>query len=158
MPKEIERKFLVKNDRWREEIESSIYMSQAYIRTASGRATIRVRIAGDQAWLTFKGPSSGISRDEFEFPVPVDEAQELIDRLCDTAIVSKVRYIVMHKGYLWEIDVFEGCNEGLVVAELELSSETENFPMPDWIGEEVTSDRRYSSGSLAVSPYSDWGK
>ncbi len=156
MAKEIERKYLVKNEDWRNEIEHSIYMSQAYIRTALGRVTIRIRIAGTQAWLTMKGPSSGISRDEYEYAIPLDEANEIIATMCDTTIVSKMRHIVMHEGRLWEIDEFEGRNQGLIVAELELGSENDEFAKPDWLGEEVSADRRYSSGSLAVTPYADW--
>ncbi len=156
MLKEIERKYLVVNDSWRKEVESSIHMSQAYIRTALGRVTVRVRIAGDCAWLTLKGPSSGISRDEFEYEIPVDEAERIISTLCDTNVISKIRHIVLHDSRLWEVDEYDDRNTGLVVAELEVSSETEEYSIPPWLGEEVSHDRRYSNGSLAVTPYSEW--
>lgn len=156
MLKEIERKFLVNNDGWRQEVESSIHISQAYIRTAFGRVTIRVRIAGDCAWLTLKGPSSGISRDEYEYEIPVEEANKIISTLCDTNVISKTRHIVLHDGRLWEVDEYDDLNTGLIVAELEVSSESDSFNTPPWLGEEVSQDRRYSNASLAVAPYSEW--
>ncbi len=155
MPKEIERKFLVINDSWQNEFDSGVEYRQAYITTA-GRATVRLRTAGDKAFLTLKGPASGASRDEFEYAVPFAEALEMLDKLCDTPVVHKTRYTRQYSGYEWVLDVFHGANAPLVMAEIEFSDVECDFDLPAWAGEEVTGDPRYTNASLSVNPYSAW--
>ncbi len=154
MPTEIERKFLVKSDGWR--TEKGIHLSQGYLSRDKGR-TVRVRIAGETAWLTIKGLTTGISRAEFEYEIPVADAVQLL-KLCDGPIVEKTRHIVDYEGTTWEVDDFHGANAGLVVAEVELDAEDEAFETPPWIGEEVSGDVRYANSSLSVRPFCDWPK
>lgn len=143
MAKEIERKFLVSNG-WRDAVDGSgIEMKQAYLST-DPKATVRVRVAGGDAWLTVKGLTQGIARDEWEYPVPVADACGMIDR-CGTASLSKTRY----RAGRWEIDEFHGALEGLVVAEIELVSADETVDLPAWIGKEVSGDPRYYNSELA---------
>lgn len=150
---EIERKFLVSGD-FRSRASSSSRMVQGYVCSASGR-TVRVRIAGDRAWLTIKGPSRGISRFEWEKEIPVEEGLMLMD-LCEPGVIDKTRFLVEEGGFLWEVDEFHADNEGLVVAEIELSDAGESFPRPDWLGKEVSTDRRYYNSSLCSNPYKNW--
>lgn len=152
---EIERKFLVKPDFWQAAAShEQQYMRQAYICDDESK-TIRVRTAGDKAYLTIKGRARGISRQEFEYPIPVAEGNELINTLA-TATVEKIRHYVYYEQKLWEVDEFKGLNEGLWVAELELASETETFALPPWAGAEVTHDRRYLNSQLVKHPYAQW--
>lgn len=145
MAKEIERKFLV-GENWREAVDGpGVRMRQAYL-SLEPRATVRVRVAGDRAWLTVKGRNDGISRDEWEYPVPVADADAMIDR-CGTAELSKTRY----RSGRWEIDEFHGKFSGLVVAEIELADVSEQPALPAWIGREVSGDVRYYNSSLAAS-------
>jgi adenylate cyclase len=155
MATEIERKFLVLNEGWRAAVVSEKPIVQGYLATA-GRSTVRARIKGDQGFLTVKGRAQGISRAEFEYPIPVEDARAMLDEMAESALVEKVRYEVQQGPHLWELDVFSGANAGLVVAELELASEDESFARPDWLGEEVSEDRRYTNASLARHPYKDW--
>lgn len=150
---EIERKFLLKNDNWREGAVG-VHYKQAYL-NEKGDNTVRVRIEGDKAKLTIKGKSSNISRLEFEYDIPIADAEALFT-LAKTPIVEKYRYKIMYAGNCWEVDEFLGMNRGLVVAEIELESETQSFEKPDWIGMEVSGDKRYTNANLARKPYCEW--
>jgi adenylate cyclase len=154
MPREIERKFLLLNDAWRERTARSRTMSQGYL-AGTERASIRVRIAGDEANLNIKSGGLVASRLEFEYAIPVTEAHELL-ALCAGPIIEKTRHYVEHGGMTWEIDEFEGENAGLVVAELELEREDQAFALPSFIGAEVTHLRRYYNVCLVDHPYSAW--
>lgn len=155
MALEIERKFLVKGD-FRKQVESVTRIMQGYICAEPGR-TVRIRIADDKAFLTIKGPAdaSGMSRYEFEQEVPYSEALEL-QKLCIPGSIEKERFHVNFEGKCWEVDVFYGANEGLVLAEIELSSPDETVILPDWIGKEVTNDKRYYNSKLTKEPYNTW--
>lgn len=157
MGREIERKFLVRNDNWRAEAGHGVPYRQGYLSTEP-KHSVRVRIAAERAFLTIKGPSSGAARDEFEYPIPVGDAAELLDRLCVQPLIEKTRYVVHHAGLKWEIDEFRGANQGLIVAELELKTADQEFAKPDWAAEEVTGDPRYYNLHLVKHPYSEWGK
>lgn len=150
---EIERKFLVSGDGWRHAL--AVYYSQGYLSRAKER-TVRVRIAGDEAFLTIKGISSGASRAEFEYAIPLQDARELLG-LCEQPLIEKYRRRIPFAGYVWEVDEFLGASEGLVVAEIELPSEDAPFTKPDWVGEEVTSDPRYFNSALSINPWRNWG-
>jgi CYTH domain-containing protein len=154
MAKEIERKFLVKRDLWKPRDEGTWY-KQGYLNSQKERV-VRVRIAGTKAMLTVKGLTKGVSRSEFEYPLPVEDAAVLLDQICEQPVIEKHRHKETHGGHTWEIDVFHGENDGLVVAELELTSESEAFERPAWIGEEVSSDPRYFNSNLLKNPYKDW--
>lgn len=149
---EIERKFLVRGEPWRQ-AESRLKMRQGYL-SSGGRATVRVRVGTEMAWLTIKGPATGISREEYEYTIPRADGEAML-ALCDV-IVEKTRHHVQIGDHCWEVDVFEGANAGLVVAEVELDHEDEVFEHPDWLGDEVSFDRRYRNSSLAKRPYSTW--
>lgn len=154
MATEIERKFLVKGIDWRRQSRESIAVRQGFLSTAPER-TVRVRTTGDTAFLTVKGKAIGPARPEFEYPIPPADADELLS-LCEGTIIEKKRYYVHHGAHLWEIDVFQGANEGLIVAEIELAATDESFELPDWAGSEVTGDFRYQNASLAMRPYQAW--
>ncbi|MBD2439276.1 CYTH domain-containing protein [Nostoc sp. FACHB-110] len=154
MPKEIERKFLVKGDSWRQLAQGSVYR-QGYISTQK-EATVRVRIANNQGYLTIKGKSEKYTRSEFEYEIPVADAQEMLDTLCDRPLIEKLRYKVEFGSLVWEIDEFDGANKGLIIAEVELSDEHQQFELPDWIGEEVSDDPRYFNSNLAKFPFAEW--
>jgi len=151
---EIERKFLVEGDAWRTLGQASL-LRQGYLSLDAAR-TVRVRIDGEQAFLTIKGKNVGASRGEWEYPIPVAEAAELLDGLCQQPLVEKVRRRIVHGPHTWEVDEFLGANAGLLVAEIELASEDEAFEKPDWIGREVTGDARYFNSNLIRQPYSQW--
>lgn len=155
MATEIERKYLVSGD-FNKDVFSAERIVQGYICSQPGR-TVRVRIRGDKGFLTIKGPSDdkGLSRYEFEQPIPLADAEELL-KLCEPGAIDKVRNLVRHGQHLWEIDVFHGANEGLIMAEIELASEDEPFERPAWLGKEVTGDRRYYNSMLTKHPYSAW--
>lgn len=155
MAQEIERKFLVRSD-FKAEATKSIRIIQGYLSSVPER-TIRVRIKGDKAYLTIKGQSSsdGLSRYEWEKEITPIEAKELLS-LCEPGVIDKTRYIVPYEGHDFEVDEFYGDNEGLVLAELELTSKEENFSMPDWLGKEVTGDTRYYNSALNKKPYKLW--
>lgn len=161
MPIEIERKFLLKNDSWRTAAHAVIPMAQGYINDQAAmdegrqRASVRVRIAGDAAFLNLKSREIGRSRQEFDYPVPVDDARALL-ALCVGGLIDKRRHLVKVDGHLWEIDEFLGDNAGLVVAEIELDAVDEPFQHPDWLGPEVTELARYYNLALAAHPYSQW--
>lgn len=154
MPFEIEHKFLVKSDAWRSGSDRGTLIRQGYLSHDPDR-TVRVRVAGSEAFLTIKGRAAGTRRLEFEYPIPVADATELL-ALCRGSLIEKTRFVVAHAGHTWEIDVFEGDNAGLLVAEIELENEGETFELPAWAGEEVSHDRRYSNASLAEQPFCTW--
>lgn len=153
---EIEKKYLVNNYSWKQNIEGVLY-KQGYIFRDTEKS-VRVRIAGNKAFFTIKGKRNNISRDEFEYEIPVDDAKLLLEKYCTGTLIEKVRYKIQFDGKTWEIDEFKGKNKGLVIAEIELDSEGELFSIPDWIGEEVSNDPRYYNSNLAVCPYSEWKK
>jgi adenylate cyclase len=152
---EIERKYLVASDRWREQADAGTAFRQGYL-VGSEHASVRVRIEGDQANLNIKSATLGVYRQEYEYPIPLADAERMLDTLCEKPLIEKVRYHVRFEGYTWEVDVFEGDNEGLVVAEVELSSEDEQPPLPPWAGEEVSHDPRYYNVCLVKHPYKQW--
>lgn len=151
---EIERKFLLIGDGWRR-LGEPVLLRQGYLCTDPMR-TVRVRIEGDQGRLTIKSKNLGATRGEWEYPIPLLEAQELLDRLCERPLVEKYRRRIAHAGFTWEVDEFLGENAGLVVAEIELPAEDTAFDRPDWIGREVTGEKRYYNSSLIRFPYSQW--
>ena len=151
---EIERKFLVRGDGWREAATSRTRFSQGYLSRDPAR-TVRVRIAGDAAFLTIKGATQGATRAEFEYAIPLADAQQLL-AMCDGPVVEKVRYLCPHEGMTWEVDEFLGTNAGLVLAEIELDAEGQAFAHPAWLGAEVTGDARYVNANLAVRPFNQW--
>lgn len=152
---EIERKFLVISDSWRADIVSATRYRQGYL-GASETSSIRVRISDSSAYLNIKGLTIGPSRAEYEYPIPLADAREILDQLCQKPLIEKTRYLVAHAAHHWEIDVFEGENAGLTVAEIELESVDETFSHPQWLGREVTEDARYYNVSLVTYPYSQW--
>ena len=152
---EIERKFLIINDSWRSLGLGKVY-KQGYIATADKMKTIRVRIIGEEAYLTIKSKTEGISRNEFEYPIPLEDAQIMLDTLCDRPFIDKIRYKINYDNLLWEIDEFQGENQGLIIAEVELENENQIINIPDWVGEEVSHDSRYYNVNLAKHPYQKW--
>ncbi len=155
MATEIERKFLLKSEAWREAADGGTRFRQGYLIGAE-RASVRVRIEGAAANINIKSATLGVQRQEFEYPIPLADAEELLDTLCEQPQIEKIRYHVPYGEHLWEIDVFEGDNAGLVVAEIELGDESEAFALPDWAGEEVSHDTRYYNVCLVKHPYSEW--
>lgn len=154
MATEIERKFIPGTNNWRDGTTGVRYR-QGYLSTDSER-TVRVRTAGDKAFLTIKGKTVGASRAEYEYAIPRDDADAMLDQLCHRPIIEKVRYKISHGGLIWEVDEFEGENAGLVIAEVELNSEDQAVEIPDWAGQEVTGDPRYYNANLISNPYSNW--
>ncbi|MCU0777335.1 MAG: CYTH domain-containing protein [Akkermansiaceae bacterium] len=150
MAVEIERKFLVRDDSWNDG-SPGVRIAQGYLSLDPARS-VRVRLAGENAWLTIKGAVSGISRAEFEYPIPAADARELLER-CLPSVIDKTRHRIRYGGHLWEIDVFHGANEGLVLAEVELAGESASPQLPPWVGAEVSSDDRYYNSSLAATPF-----
>jgi adenylate cyclase len=153
---EIERKFLVAHDGWKKNIVKSLTIAQGYLSTDPSR-TVRVRIAGDDSLITIKGaPVAGsIATPEFEYPIPPDDAKTLLP-LCLPGSITKTRHYVTFGAHQWMIDVFSGDNDGLIVAEIELTDEAEDFSRPDWLGAEVTQDARYKNSALAQRPFKGW--
>jgi adenylate cyclase len=154
MAKEIERKFLVKSTEYRN-LAEPITFRQGYISRVPGKI-VRVRLAGEQGFITIKGISTGYERDEFEYEIPPVDARQILDKLCEKPLIEKTRRTINHKDKIWIVDEFEGENEGLVVAEIELNSTDETFEKPVWLGCEVTSNPRYYNSHLVVNPYKDW--
>lgn len=155
MAQEIERKFLVVDDSWREHIVKTIDYRQGYMSNTE-RASVRVRVAAGQAHLNIKSATLGVERLEYEYPLPEADAHEMLDKLCDKPLIEKTRYYVEDAGHTWEVDVFAGDNAGLIVAELELPSADTPFNQPAWLGEEVSHDPRYYNVMLVKHPYKDW--
>jgi adenylate cyclase len=152
---EIERKFRVRDDSWREQVSSRTLLRQGYIANTA-RASVRVRLAGEAGWLSVKAMTSGMSRAEYEAEIPALEADEMLERLCEGPLIEKWRHIVIYQGSRWEIDEFLGANAGLVIAELELAAEDTPFAAPPWLGIEVTHDERYYNFRLSARPYRSW--
>lgn len=152
---EIERKFLVSGDAWREQAGPGVPMRQGYL-AAGGRSSVRVRLEGDAARLNIKGATVGVQRLEFEYPIPAADAARMLEELCDGPLVEKTRYPVTVGSHVWEVDCFDGANSGLVVAEVELSHPDEPFERPSWAGPEVSHLPRYYNVSLVGHPYRDW--
>ncbi len=155
MPTEIERKYLVINNHWKRDATQSISIQQGYF-CHNDTVSIRVRVTDKQAWLNFKSINIGIQRSEYEYEIPVADAWEMIESLCQKPIIEKTRYLVPNNGHTWEIDVFEGKNSGLIIAELELASKDQAFSLPDWVGKEVTDQERYYNPWLCMHPYQQW--
>lgn len=155
MALEIERKFLLVSDAWRPEVTRSLAFRQGYLSGDGGRASVRVRLEGDAARLNIKAAVLGRARAEYEYAIPVDEAVEMLGTLC-VGRVEKTRHFVERDGLVWEIDEFIGDNAGLIVAEVELLDEHQAITRPEWLGREVTDERRYYNHSLALHPYQSW--
>jgi adenylate cyclase len=151
---EIERKFLLAGDSWRA-LGQPVLLRQGYLSSDPERV-VRVRVEGNHACITIKGRSSGATRGEWEYPIPLTDANELLERLCQQPIVEKYRSKVEFAGNVWEVDEFIGVNQGLVLAEIELQAEDQAFDKPEWIGAEVTDDKRYYNSNLVRHPYSSW--
>jgi adenylate cyclase len=154
MATEIERKFLVHKDLL-PALTDGQHIVQGYIPTAD-KTAVRIRIKGQQAWLTIKGANQGASRLEFEYPIPLDDAQQMLTELCTGGAIDKHRYEIVHQGLIWEIDVFAASNAGLIVAEVELENEQQVVNLPAWAAEEVTHDARYYNNQLMQNPVADW--
>jgi len=159
---EIERKFLLANDDWRALVSRSDIMQQAYLNrveisddASTAGASVRVRIVGARAWLNLKAAKRGLSRAEFEYEIPLTDAQSMLSMAIGRTVEKKRHYVELN-GLVWEIDEFEGCNQGLLVAELELQSEQQTFVRPNWLGREISTQLRYYNASLAIHPYSQW--
>ncbi|MFG6104281.1 CYTH domain-containing protein [Leptothoe sp. EHU-05/26/07-4] len=155
MAKEIERKFMVQGDTWRDLAEGHYYC-QGYVAT-QGKQTVRVRIIGEQGYLTLKGPVVGMSRSEFEYEIPTVDAQAMLAELCQKPFVEKNRYRIPMSAVVWEVDEFLGENQGLILAEVELTHVGQTIELPTWIGQEVTGDPRYYNSNLVKNPFRDWG-
>lgn len=154
MATEIERKFLVTGEGWRQ--PEPLRISQGYLNRDADR-TVRVRIAGERAYLTIKGRAQGLARPEFEYEIPIADAEQLL-KLCEGPILEKHRHVLVHAGSQWEVDEFHGDNQGLVVAEIELEREDQPFERPQWLHTEVTDDPRYLNSNLSRQPYRTWSK
>jgi adenylate cyclase len=155
MATEIEHKFLLANDDWRQHIQRSIYYKQGYL-SSQPTSSIRVRIAGQQAWLNIKSATIGTTRQEYEYEIPLSDAQEILNTLCCKPLIEKTRHFIPINQHLWEIDEFDGDNKGLVIAEIELQKTGEAFIKPSWIGAEVTHELRYYNNNLVANPYKKW--
>ncbi|NOR56941.1 MAG: CYTH domain-containing protein [Sulfurimonas sp.] len=154
MALEIERKFLIDINKL-EKLENGYDIKQGYIQTKD-KTAVRIRVKGDEAFLTIKGESVGATRLEYEYAIPVVDAKEMLEKLCGKPIIDKTRYLILHKKHTWEIDIFHKENDGLIVAEVELESEDEMVELPEWIVKEVTDDARYYNSNLLEHPYSHW--
>lgn len=154
MAQEIERKFLVVGDAWRELAPGATYR-QGYLSTVKER-TVRVRTVGETGYLTIKGITVGATRAEYEYEIPAAEANEMLDNLCERPIIEKTRYKIPCGGLTWEVDEFAGVNQGLIVAEVELDEESQEITLPDWAGDEVTGDPKYFNANLIAKPFSTW--
>ncbi len=153
---EIERKFLVNKQLWQPPDDGVVYQ-QGYIHTVHGN-TIRVRVAGNQGYITLKGKTNGSTRQEFEYSIPLEDAVEMLTTMCDRPLIEKIRYKIYINNLWWEVDQFWGDNEGLLMAEVELTSENQKIQLPQWIGKEVTDDQRYYNSNLSQNPYQQWSK
>ena len=155
MANEIERKYLIINDAWKALADDGMQIIQGYM-GSNEKSSIRIRINGDKANLNIKSKTIGIKRSEYDYKIPLKEAKEMLETLCDKPLIEKTRYHVKHENNVWEIDVFAGENEGLIVAEIELDATDETFNLPDWIGEEVSNDPRYYNICLVTHPFKQW--
>lgn len=155
MSLEIEKKFLVTDDSWRSSARPGVRYRQGYL-SESGPGSVRVRVGGERAHLNIKSATLAQQRLEYEYEIPLADAEEMLDRVCVKPLVEKTRYEVEVQGHVWEVDVFEGDNEGLIVAEIELDDVNESFVRPPWAGEEVSDDPRYYNVCLVKRPYKSW--
>ncbi len=156
MAQEIERKFLTKNDAWRSNAIGRFYR-QGYLSTVKER-TVRIRTIRNEGYITVKGIAKGAARAEYEYEIPVKDANEMLDTLCEQPIIEKMRYEIEHNELIWLVDEFEGVNKGLILVEVELSDENQKIVLPDWVGAEVTGDPNYFNSNLTRNPYLGWGK
>lgn len=154
MPEEIERKFLVKTNLW-EKPASVVFCRQGYLSTEKNRI-VRVRVAGKSGFITVKGLSEGVSRLEFEYEIPLADAENILEKLCKKPLIEKKRYTVQQGEIVWEIDEFSGENEGLVIAEVELENESQEIDLPEWIDREVSGEPKYFNANLVKCPYKNW--
>ncbi len=152
---EIEHKFLLSSDDWRKYVSHSVKYRQGYL-SSQATSSIRIRISNDEAWLNIKSATVGTHRHEYEYPIPMADASEILKNLCRKPLIEKTRHFVTENNHLWEIDEFEGDNQGLIVAEIELDTIGQSFSKPLWLGREVTDDLRYYNNNLASHPYSEW--
>lgn len=155
MAREFERKFLIADDGWRESVTGTLHCIQGYL-ASSPTSSVRVRIAGERAWLNLKSAELGVSRYEFEYAIPLADARDMLAHLCGGRFVEKTRYYVPHDAHTWEIDVFAGDNDGLVIAEIELAAPDQDFERPPWLGAEVSHDARFYNINLINNPFKDW--
>ncbi|MBR8831166.1 MAG: Inorganic triphosphatase [Chroococcopsis gigantea SAG 12.99] len=155
MAVEIERKFLVVGDEWKKSGTAKVYR-QGYINRQDGGNTVRIRQAGERGYITIKGKTQGIARAEFEYEIPLADAEDMLETLCDRPLIEKVRYRIPLEGLVWEVDEFSGDNEGLIIAEVELDRDDRAIVLPRWIGKEVTRDKKYYNVNLIEYPYKDW--
>ncbi len=155
MADEIEHKFLIANNQWKNHIERSSEYKQGYL-ISDDKRSVRIRISSNKAWLNIKSATIGTFRKEFEYEIPLEEGTEILETLCEKPLVEKTRHFVTYKQHLWEIDVFTGDNADLIVAEVELQKIDEQFEKPEWLGKEVTDDLRYYNNSLSKNPYKNW--
>ena len=153
---EIERKYLLKNEDWRSEVASRTIIKQGYLNSDKER-TVRIRVRNEKGYLTIKGESKNATRQEFEYEIPISDAESLL-LLCKKPIIEKTRHLVLVDDKTWEIDDFAGENKGLILAEIELETEEEKVRIPSWVGEEVTQDSRYFNSNLITHPYSRFDK
>jgi len=157
---EIERKYLLINEQWRELVSLGDEISQGYLTSTekghTSTGSVRVRKTNNKAWINIKSPTLGISRSEYEYEIPATDADEILQNLCAKPLISKVRYKISIGQHVWEIDEFTGDNQGLIVAEIELASVEESFVKPEWVGKEVSDDARYYNNCLVNHPYCDW--
>ena len=154
MAKEIERKFLVRGDDYKAGI-TPVFIRQGFVSTNKD-SVVRVRIYGNTGFLALKGSGSGISRTEYEYEIPVEDAQKLLEEFCKGSIIEKFRNVVEYESHTWEVDEFMGENSGLIIAEIELTHENEEFTKPPWVGDEVTGDPRYYNVNLLNKPFAEW--
>jgi len=155
MATEIERKFRVEGEAWRQHAGAGKIYRQGYLSTDAER-TVRVRVVGSQGYVTMKGKTVGARRAEFEYAIPLDDATAMLDGLCLRPLIEKTRYRLPYAGLTWEIDEFSGENQGLIIAEVELLDEHQRIQVPDWVGDEVTHDARYFNANLVMHPFSQW--
>ena len=155
MAVEIEHKFTTKNDTWRNEVTKSERLVQGYL-TGNERSSVRVRIVGDKANLNIKSATLGVFRQEYEYEIPLADGEKILEDLCEKPVIDKIRHYINHDNKVWEVDEFSGDNEGLIVAEVELQSEDEEFSLPEWVDKNVSDDPRYYNVSLVKHPYKNW--
>ncbi len=155
MATEIERKFLLKNSSWKNLADEGTHFCQGYL-VGSQHASVRVRIQGKRAFLNIKSATIDIVRQEYEYEIPLTEANEMLETLCEKPLINKIRYRLENDNHVWEIDVFSGDNQGLIVAEIELNDKDESFTKPDWLGKEVSDDNRYYNVCLVKHPFKEW--
>lgn len=159
MAREIERKFLVKGEAWKQQAHKEVHFAQGYlndIQQDGAKSSVRIRIEGEKANINIKSLEIGLSRDEYEYEINIDDAKKMLKTLAVGPIIEKIRYFVTHESHLWEVDYFLGENAGLIVAEVELDSEDESPSLPDWTGSEVTEIPRFYNISLTQKPYQEW--